>query len=273
MRAQLAVSSLIIFGIILVGLGFAGLPTVITYEETVALQTSSATNVVETEAIAWTTTLELAETFETTLVSTTLSTVTDVTTSTLKRVAAEAVNQTVSPEAALVTGPITIQRMRSLELSWKSNKTVDIYIAVGDYLNASSWTLVGRGVVGSAVIPFTEEAEVYVITGSAGAHASVSVTVLETWSETIAETRTSTLSTTLTTTMTSTRYLTSETTYTTSYTTEKQVYYVTTLVTTVTETRYPDLTFMTLMGSFIIFVGILFMILLLRTLGKPVEKT
>ncbi|BAJ50731.1 hypothetical protein CSUB_C0874 [Candidatus Caldarchaeum subterraneum] len=272
MRAQLAVSSLIIFGIILVGLGFAGLPYVITYDETVAIQTSSVTTVVETDAIVRTTTMELTEAFETSVVSTTLSTETAVTTNTLRHVAAEVVNQTVTAEAALVTGPITVQPSRTLELSWKSNKTIDIYIAVGSYLNASSWRLVGRGVVGSAATPFNDEAEIYVITRTDGAAASVSVTVVETWPETTTETKTSTLSTSLITTFTSTRYLTSETTYTASYTTEKPVYYVTTLVTTVTETRYPDLSFMTLMGSFIIFVGILFMVLLLRTLGKPVEK-
>lgn len=272
MRAQLAVSSLIIFGIILVGLGFARLPYVITYDETVAIQTSRVTTVVETEAIVRTTTMELTEAFETTILSTIFSTETAVTTNTLTRVAAEVSNQTVAAEAALVTGPITIQPSRTLELSWKSNKTVDIYIAVGSYLNTSGWMLVGRGVIGSAAIPFDGEAEIYVITRTSGAAASVSFTAVESWPETITETKTSTLSTLLTTTMDSTRYLTSETTDTTSYTTEKPLYYVTTLVTTVTETRYPDLSFMTLMGSFIIFVGILFMVLLLRTLGKPVEK-
>ena len=58
---------------------------------------------------------------------------------------------------------------------------------------------------------------------------------------------------------------------TTTFTTKttRTNYFTTHVETTLVETRYSDLSFMSFMGSFLVFVGILFMVLMLKTMPKP----
>lgn len=272
MRAQLAVSSLIVFGIILIGLGFTRLPYVLSYDETVVLQTSRLRTVEESELIVTSYTLEKLEKVETVISSTFQFTELIESTSTARRILAEIVNRTLDLHNALVVGPFPFEGFSALEVSWRSNGVVTIFLSLDGFENASFWMLLGRGVTGFAVMPFDKGSTVYLIVKAGGSPANFSLTAAATRLEKVVETRTLIFTTYQTTTSTKTTYATTEKTFTTTYTTLRPEFYVISRTTAVTETRYPDLSFMTVMGSFIVFVGILFMILLLRTFAKPVEK-
>lgn len=269
MRAQLAVSSLIVFGLILIGLGFTRLPYVLSYDETVAVQTSRMKSVEELEVVIKTSTLERPASAETTVATILYITETTQSTTTGRRTLAELVNRYLNGGTALAAGPFDVEGTSSLEVVWRSDSVVNIFLAFDDYGNISTWMLLGRGVFGSAVMPFGRNSTVYVIVMAEPSPANFSLTAVKTGLETITTTRTQTSTAVKTTTYLTTYYVTSETTYTTTQTTQRPEFYVVTYVTAVTETRYPDLSFMTLMGSFIVFVGILLMILLLKTLAKP----
>ncbi|MCS7110277.1 MAG: hypothetical protein NZ956_02250 [Candidatus Caldarchaeum sp.] len=269
MRAQLAVSSLIVFGLILIGLGFTRLPYVLSYDETVAVQTSRMRTVEELEVVVKTSTLERPAPVQTTVATTFYITETTQSTATGRRTLAEFVNRSLNGGTALAAGPFDVEGTSSLEVVWRSNSAVNIFLAFDDYGNVSSWMLLGRGVTGSAVMPFGRDSTVYVIVMAGPSPANFSLTAAKTGLETITTTRTLTSTAVKTTTYTTTSYITSETTYTSTQTTQRPEFYVVTYVAAVTETRYPDLSFMTLMGSFIVFVGILLMVLLLKTLAKP----
>ncbi|MEM1948774.1 MAG: hypothetical protein QW240_08610 [Candidatus Caldarchaeum sp.] len=272
MRAQLAVSSLIVFGVILIGLGFTGLPYVLTYDQTVAVQTSRVKTVEELELVITSLTMEETTIFPTVVSTTSLSTETFVTTSTVKQSLVDFSDRRIEAGIALVTGPFVVNGPSSLEVSWRSAAAVSVYLALNTYENISGWMLLGRGVTGSATMPLDRSSTFYLIVSSGPASSEVSLTAMAATVETITETTTLTTTTFRTTTITSTSYKTSEKTYTTTFTTTRPEYFVVTYVTSVTETRYPNLSFMIVMGSFLVFVGLLLMFLILRTLAKPVEK-
>lgn len=272
MRAQLAVSSLIVFGVILIGLGFTGLPYVLTYDQTVAVQTSRFKTVEELEVVVTSLTLEETTVFQTVFSTTFFSTETFTTTSTVKQLLVDFSDRRVDAGTAVVTGPFAVNEPSSLEVSWRSAAAVNVYLALDSYQNISNWMLLGRGVTGSATMPLDGSSTIYLIVSSGSVSSEVSLTAVAVTVETLTGTTTLTATTVRTTTTMSTFYKTSEKTYTTTFTTTKPEYFVVTYVTTVTETRYPDLSFMIVMGSFLVFVGLLLTFLILRTLAKPVEK-
>lgn len=270
MRAQLAVSSLIVFGIILIGLGFTGLPYVLSYDETVVVQTSRFRTVEQQEVFAETTTLQSIIALETTVTSTVPVVETVTTTTTVSRIVGQIVNETIQ-QAALVTGPFYFWASSILEVNWRSNSTVDVFLVYDDYQNASTWMLLGRGYVGSTAMRIDSNSSLYIIVRAANSAATFNLVISETSAEAATVTKTAFVTTYRAATYTTTAYTTSERTFTTTLVTTRPEFYVTTIVTAVTETRYPDLSFMSFMGSFLVFVGILFMVLLLKTMARPVD--
>lgn len=271
MRAQLAVSSLIVFGLILIGLGFTRLPYVLSYEETVAVQTSTPDIFEEVQVVVERSTLPVLRFLDTVVSTTIYVTETVESTSTTRRTILEIAERFLDSETALAAGPFTIEAPSSLEVVWRSNSAVSIFLSLDGYENVSAWTPLGVGITGSTVIPLDKSSTFYLIVRTWSSAATFSLTAASTSLEKVTETTTLTITSYQTTVYTSTSYTTSTRSYTTTYTTTRPDFYVVTYVTTVTETRYPDLSFMSLMGSFIVFVGILLMVLLLKTFARPPE--
>lgn len=274
MRAQLAVSSLIVFGIVLIGMGFVKLPYVSSFKDTVIMQTSAAsvTQFEEPITTVFTTSYTVLTAINTSLTTSMVETVTSSTTvvQTLTRLQ----NLTLDPEKPLVAGPLRLNSPSTVEVSWSSSTDMELYRASGERLEQpSSWMLIGRGFSGVIMFDLAENASFYIVVRPVSNAGLLTVMQISSSSvETVVQNKTRTTTVEAKTTVTTLTYATSSHVYTTLLRSTKTDFFTVAVETTVTETRYADLSFMTAMGSFLVFVGLLLTVLLLRTLAKPVEK-
>jgi len=274
-RAQLAVSSLIVFGIMLIGLGFVRLPYVASFKDTVIIQTSTERvtqfeePVTEVLTTSYTTVAEVAVRFTTSTVETTTGS------RTVSRTLTTLRNMTLELDKPLVAGPFRSNSESMVEVSWSSSSDVELYSASGDVLHQpAGWALVGRGFSGVARFAVAGNTSFYVILKTVSNNGLLTAMQISSSSvEAVFEAGIRTTIVETKTTVTTIAYTTSSHVYTTLLQSTKTDFFTVAVQTTVTETRYADLGFMTAMGSFLVFVGLLLTILLLRTLAKPVDKT
>ncbi|MEM0443252.1 MAG: hypothetical protein QXJ73_03770 [Candidatus Caldarchaeum sp.] len=274
-RAQLAVSTLIVFGLLLIGLGFVGVPYVSTSEDSVVVQTSSL-RTVKAEDATWS---ALTETNTVEVVSTTrlTTTITETypTTTTSLRTLAHMDRMTITTGSALVLGPFEVNPPATIAVSWSSDDRLEVYTASAKTLgNRSGWILLGDGPNGLNSFSSTEPGPIYFVISPSAEPAVLNflrVLANETMKTHGEEVKAVVLETTVRTTlpMSTTRTVS----YTTLLTTTVVEYFTLAVKTTLTETRYADLSFMTVMGSFLVFVGLLVMMLLLRAVGRPLDKS
>ncbi|MEM4281538.1 MAG: hypothetical protein QW470_05275 [Candidatus Caldarchaeum sp.] len=272
MRAQLAVSSLIVFGLLLIGMGIVKLPYVSSFRDTIIMQTSTErpTEIMELATTVLTVSYTTVAELDAKITTSTVETVTNSRTVTQTLISLE--NKTLEPDKPLLTGPFKFNSPSTVEVMWSSNSDVELYRASGDGLG--SWVLVGRGFAGVARFAVNGNTTVYVILKPVSNNGLLTAMRLSsTGVETFVEERTRTTIAETKTAVTTLAYTLSSKVYTTLLKSTKTDFFTVAVETTVTETRYADLWFMTAMGSFLVFVGLLLTILLLRTLAKPVDKT
>ncbi|MEM3031562.1 MAG: hypothetical protein QW756_02190 [Nitrososphaerota archaeon] len=270
MRAQLSIIVLIAFGAGLVALGLIRFPYTTAHEDDVLVQTSSTEvqTVVETGTIVLTyirtssatshTTLQVVETYTTTRLT-----------------SATTVLNTIGPrrawpETPIILGPYTVDLGEKLRILWTADRPLNVYVMASNITPPTTWLAVGEGAVGNLTYTTSAAENVYV-----GVYASepdttisgVEVIRLADVPNVEMGTRTSTVTTALSYTTTHTIYEAGETTVARLET--ARIPYTTLVRTTVTETRYSDVGFAAFMGSFIIFTGILLMVLLVRVMPKP----
>lgn len=261
-----------VFGLLLIGMGFVRLPYVSSFRDTVIVQTSTErpTEVEELATTVLTTSYTTAAELDAKITTLTVETVTNSRTVTQTLISLE--NKTLEPDKPLVTGPFKFNSPSTVEVAWSSNSDVELYRASGDGLD--SWVFVGRGFTGVTRFAVDGGTTVYVVLRPVSTSGLLTAMQLSSTSvETFVEERTRTTITETKTTLTTLAYTLSSKVYTTLLKSTKTDFFTVAVETTVTETRYADLWFMTFMGSFLVFVGLLLTILLLRTLAKPVEKT
>ncbi|MEM2095061.1 MAG: hypothetical protein QXX19_00685 [Candidatus Caldarchaeum sp.] len=274
MRAQLAVSTLIVFGLVLIGLGFVGVPYVSTSEDSVVVQTSSM-RTIKAEDATWS---ALTETNTVELVSTTrlTTTITETyhTTTTSLRTIAHIDSIIITAGSALVLGPFEVNPPATIAVSWSSDNRLEVYTASAKTLgNRSGWILLGDGANGLNSFSLTEPGPTYFVLSTPAEPAVLNflrILANETMTTHGEEVKAVVYETTVRTILPS--FTTRTVGYTTLITTTVMEYFTLAVATTLTETRYADLSFMTVMGSFLVFAGLLVMMLLLRTVGRPLDK-
>ncbi|MDW7978724.1 MAG: hypothetical protein RMH74_07970 [Candidatus Caldarchaeum sp.] len=274
MRAQLAVSSMIVFGLVLIGFGFVGLPYVYNSEGTVVVQTSSG-KTVQTEEVVETVsydTYSLTSVLTTRLTTVAVETVQ--TTSRATKTLTHVEGLYINTGTALILGPFELKPHTVVEVSWMSDPVILVYTASKDELgNSSGWVLLGSGLNGLAKFNSSEGRLVYLVLSPSSDRTLLKALMIasdETVPVATEIRRTATVETS--TTITTLTQTPRTTTYTTLSITTVIEYFTVAVRTTLTETRYADLSFMAVMGSFLVFAGILVMMLLLRTVAKPAEK-
>ncbi len=273
MRAQLAVSSLIVFGLLLIGLGFIQLPYVTTTSDTVIIQTYSERTGQSEELVTivfteyQTTVSEALTILTTTIIETVQNQIT------VTRTISQVINKTLNITTPLSLGPFNVNASSTIEVLWLSDKDVEIYIASRETLESpNDWTLLGRGVSGRVVLKTSTATSIYILLKTFLNNAVLKqLTVLSSGEETIYEERQRTVAAETKTTITTVTPLTKTRTATTYSIVTKTEYYTVAMQTVLTETRYADLWFMTFTGSFLVFVGLLLLVLLLKTLAKPIK--
>ena len=269
MRAQLAIIVLIIFGAGLVALGLIRFPYTSVEEEEAVIQTSSTTSqpiIVTSQTVA-----TLLQTY-TTATTTTLGSVETVISVSYTKIGLEKIGPaSISPEKPLITGPFTVDGGETLEIVWSADSSLDVYILSADELGNSSppisWKAHQSGSQNSLSYSPASDTNVYVVAYTVDTMTQLStLEINRVVSILLSETYTSTITTPLTYTTISTEYATGETTITRLET--SRIIYTTLVKTTVTETRYSDVSFTAFMGSFLIFVGILLLLLLVRVIPR-----
>ncbi len=273
MRAQLAVSGLIVFGLLLIGLGFIKLPYVTTTSDTIILQTYSERTRLSEEVV--TTVFTEYQTTVSEVMTVLTTTITEVVQNkiTVTRTVAQISNKTLNTNTPLLLGPFDFNASSTVEVSWLSDREVEIYIASRETLGSpDSWTLLGRGVSGNVVRQMSTATSIYILLKTPFNNAFLKqLTVLSSGEETINEEKQKIVAAETRTTITTVTPLIKTRTATAFSTVTKTEYYTTAVQTVLTETRYADLSFMTFTGSFLVFAGLLLLVLLLKTLAKQLR--
>ncbi len=277
MRSQLAVSSLIVFGVILVAFSLFRFPYTVTENETVVIQTSTTTTILQ--PYTYTTTIELIEqrptttTITTTITAKNLITATTLTTlsSTLFS-SSEAVASSATP---LVIGPFAVDAGRELHVRWRAEALVSLYLLNYSQLplegKPQDWLAAATGSGGEITLQTEQESSIYLLIYGGNTITKINeLSIHLTWIEntTTIQTSTERKPTTITKPTTQTTTLYTEKQVTTTLTETSKKFYTTTTAITVTETRYSSLNFTIVMGSFLIFAGIMFMLILSRRLAQ-----
>jgi len=269
MRAQLAVSSLIVFGLVLIGLGAVQLPYVATVRETLVFQTYTHSPTRVEEVYTTVTTSETS--------TLTRYTTTDIvsTTEVLEKV--ENVTQSLGSYQNIflkhgspyVLGQFVFNTTTELLVDWRAGDEVELYV----YLlgqDEESWQPIGRGVSGLINVTLSGSGPWILSAQSLQKDTTLEkLTLTGRWQTTSQTTITKTTTQLKTVAYTTTLTQLQTFSYTTIYETLWTSYYTTALETIFTETRYAELWFMTVTGSFLVFVGILLILLLLK-MSKPI---
>ncbi|MDJ0270178.1 MAG: hypothetical protein NXY59_06510 [Aigarchaeota archaeon] len=273
MRSQLAVSSLIVFGVILVAFSLFRFPYTVIENETVIIQASTTTTILQPYTYA--TTLELIEQRPaTTTITTTITAKNLITTTTIATISSalfsssEAVASSTTP---LIIGPFMIDAGRELHVRWRAEALVSLYLLNYSQLpiegKPESWLAAATGGGGEITLQTTQESPIYLLIYGSNTITRINeLRIHLTWIEntTTTQIKTEQKPTTITKTTTQTTTLYMEKQVTTTLTETSKKFYTTTTAITVTETRYSSLNFAIVMGSFLIFAGIMFMLILSR---------
>lgn len=220
----------------------------------------------------------LTETNTVELVSTTrlTTTITETyhTTTTSLRTIAHIDSIIITAGSALVLGPFEVNPPATIAVSWSSDNRLEVYTASAKTLgNRSGWILLGDGANGLNSFSLTEPGPTYFVLSTPAEPAVLNflrILANETMTTHGEEVKAVVYETTVRTILPS--FTTRTVGYTTLITTTVMEYFTLAVATTLTETRYADLSFMTVMGSFLVFAGLLVMMLLLRTVGRPLDK-
>ena len=278
MKAQLAIIALIVFGAGLVVLGFVRLPYTVVDEEEALIQTSTTSLATLTEVVTTTQTHIDSTSITTAVHSVVTETVTYTSTTTSKKSLEAFTDLTFGTSNPLLFGPYTLDPNTALELYWNGSGFLDVYLLLSDELPNDGRPLTWRAFESSSqgnitYRPSTSEA-IHILIYPREPSVFVSSLVASQLSFITSAATTTRLTSIATTSLYTTTYPVYETvTATTTRVEPTKILYTTQITTVFTETRYSELTFAAFMGSFLIFVGIVLMALLLRVLPKIPQET
>jgi len=279
MRSQVALSALIVFGSVLVVLGLVKFPYTVSQMETLVVETSREVPVTQSHSFTSYLTFNRTVTQQTsTLRPETRTTDTTSIIQIPKQATVYESNLTALSQAEpLRLGPFDTNPNQTIEVTWESNSSVLVYLLNETEASAvfgtlpTVWRNYGSGSMGTLSHKSETVDRNYVFL-----YANTSDTVIRlirvilTWVDvqTITETRTFTTVLTEPIAVTTVEPLVEEHVYTTTFMSSSTSFYATSVETLVTETRFSDISFTAFMGSFLIFVGILLMLLLVSQRRK-----
>ncbi len=273
MRAQLSVIVLILFGAGLVALGLIRFPYTVVEEEDAIIQISSITTLPVTATEQAVETLSQTYTLTTTTTMEKIETVTS--TTYMKTMLGTIGPASISLGKPLIIGPFKVGVGETIEIVWSADSNLEVYVLseneMGNSSPPTSWRAHQSGAENNLSYSPAGDTEVYVAAYTVDAMVNLSSLELNRIAVVnVSETYTTTITTPLTYVTTSTIYESRETTTTRLET--SRIIYTTLIKTTVTETRYSDVSFTAFMGSFLIFVGVLLLFLLVRVIPRTTSE-